>query len=186
LTEPPRLALGRGGISVDWVCQRPGSALVSSGNQPAPVWMPVQYPHRSCRTGRRFSDTLRAASFIDKVRHPRIPFWMHCPSALACDHSMRRPVRRCRFRAAPVCRHEPGYETPATAGLRSFWASAGIPKRSCGRSNGLRRRPRLVGFDVERFANLETGQAATVDAPLAMSLIAEICGSHRPARDQRS
>src|SRR5947209_17999377 len=27
--------------------------------------------------------------------------------------------------------------------------------------------------DVERFSNLETGQAATVDAPLAMALVAE-------------
>ena len=36
--------------------------------------------------------------------------------------------------------------------------------------------------DVERFSNLETGQSATVDAPLAMSLIAEDCGRHNPAR----
>jgi hypothetical protein len=27
--------------------------------------------------------------------------------------------------------------------------------------------------DVERFSNLETGQSATVDAPLAMEIIAE-------------
>ena len=27
--------------------------------------------------------------------------------------------------------------------------------------------------DVERFSNIETGQSATVDAPLAMSLVAE-------------
>ena len=27
--------------------------------------------------------------------------------------------------------------------------------------------------DVERFSNLETGQSATVDAPLAMSLVTE-------------
>ena len=34
--------------------------------------------------------------------------------------------------------------------------------------------------EVERFANLETGQAATVDAPLAMSLIAEIAAATTP------
>ena len=27
--------------------------------------------------------------------------------------------------------------------------------------------------DVERFSNLETGQSATIDAPLALELIAE-------------
>jgi tRNA (cmo5U34)-methyltransferase len=27
--------------------------------------------------------------------------------------------------------------------------------------------------DVERFSNLETGQSATIDAPLAMALVAE-------------
>ena len=34
--------------------------------------------------------------------------------------------------------------------------------------------------EVERFANLETGQAATVDAPLAMSLIAESAAATTP------
>ena len=34
--------------------------------------------------------------------------------------------------------------------------------------------------DVERFSNLETGQSATVDAPLAMSLIAEVAAATTP------
>jgi len=34
--------------------------------------------------------------------------------------------------------------------------------------------------DVERFSNLETGQSATVDAPLAMSLIAEAAAAVTP------
>src|SRR6266852_2630151 len=34
--------------------------------------------------------------------------------------------------------------------------------------------------DVERFSNLETGQSATVDAPLAMSLIAEAAAATTP------
>jgi tRNA (cmo5U34)-methyltransferase len=38
--------------------------------------------------------------------------------------------------------------------------------------------------DVERFANLETGQSATVDAPLAMTLIAQAAAAATPhARD---
>jgi len=35
--------------------------------------------------------------------------------------------------------------------------------------------------DVERFSNLETGQSATVDAPLAMSLIAEAASVTTPS-----
>lgn len=34
--------------------------------------------------------------------------------------------------------------------------------------------------DVERFANLETGQSATVDAPLAMALVAEAAAATTP------
>jgi tRNA (cmo5U34)-methyltransferase len=34
--------------------------------------------------------------------------------------------------------------------------------------------------DVDRFSNLETGQSATVDAPLAMSLIAEVAAATTP------
>src|SRR5262245_13854991 len=34
--------------------------------------------------------------------------------------------------------------------------------------------------DVERFSNLETGQSATVDAPLAMELIAEAAAATTP------
>lgn len=34
--------------------------------------------------------------------------------------------------------------------------------------------------DVDRFSNLETGQSATVDAPLAMSLIAEVAAAVTP------
>ena len=38
--------------------------------------------------------------------------------------------------------------------------------------------------DVERFSNLETGQSATVDAPLAMTLVAETAAAVTPqARD---
>jgi SAM-dependent methyltransferase len=39
-----------------------------------------------------------------------------------------------------------------------------------------------VRFDqeVERFSNLETGQQATIDAPLAMALIAEAAGRVNP------
>lgn len=32
---------------------------------------------------------------------------------------------------------------------------------------------RRFDTDVERFSNLETGQSATVDAPLAMALVAQ-------------
>ena len=34
--------------------------------------------------------------------------------------------------------------------------------------------------EVERFSNLETGQSATVDSPLAMSLIADVAGATTP------
>src|SRR4051812_36353726 len=34
--------------------------------------------------------------------------------------------------------------------------------------------------DVERFSNLETGQSATVDAPLAMTLIADAAAASTP------
>src|ERR1700679_1345591 len=35
--------------------------------------------------------------------------------------------------------------------------------------------------DVERFSNLATGQSATVDAPLAMALVAEAAAAATPA-----
>ena len=38
--------------------------------------------------------------------------------------------------------------------------------------------------DVERFSNLETGQSATVDAPLAMSLVAETAAAVTPRATQ--
>src|SRR6266404_4467781 len=34
--------------------------------------------------------------------------------------------------------------------------------------------------DVERFSNLETGQSATVDAPLAMALVAQAAAGTTP------
>ena len=34
--------------------------------------------------------------------------------------------------------------------------------------------------DVERFSNLETGQSATVDAPLAMDLVTEAAAVSTP------
>ena len=34
--------------------------------------------------------------------------------------------------------------------------------------------------DVERFSNLETGQSATVDSPLAMALVAEAAAATTP------
>ena len=34
--------------------------------------------------------------------------------------------------------------------------------------------------DVERFSNLETGQSATVDAPLVMALVAEAAAATTP------
>ena len=34
--------------------------------------------------------------------------------------------------------------------------------------------------DVERFSNLETGQSATVDAPLALSLVTEAAAATTP------
>ncbi|QJX00596.1 class I SAM-dependent methyltransferase [Frigoriglobus tundricola] len=39
---------------------------------------------------------------------------------------------------------------------------------------------RRFDADVERFSNLETGQAATVDAPLAMALVAAAAGAATP------
>jgi tRNA (cmo5U34)-methyltransferase len=36
------------------------------------------------------------------------------------------------------------------------------------------------GADVERFSNLETGQSATVDAPLAMALVAQTAAATTP------
>src|SRR3954449_3837563 len=35
--------------------------------------------------------------------------------------------------------------------------------------------------DVERFSNLETGQSATVDAPLALALVAKAAAAATPA-----
>ena len=34
--------------------------------------------------------------------------------------------------------------------------------------------------DVERFSSLETGQSATMDAPLVLSLVARVAAEHRP------
>ena len=34
--------------------------------------------------------------------------------------------------------------------------------------------------DVERFSNLETGQSATMDSPLAMELIAQVAAATTP------
>jgi tRNA (cmo5U34)-methyltransferase len=39
---------------------------------------------------------------------------------------------------------------------------------------------RLFDADVERFSNLESGQSATVDAPLAMALVAEAAAATTP------
>src|SRR5881398_1949676 len=39
---------------------------------------------------------------------------------------------------------------------------------------------RRFDADVDRFSNLETGQSATVDAPLAMTLIAEAAAATTP------
>ena len=39
---------------------------------------------------------------------------------------------------------------------------------------------RRFDADVERFANLETGQSATVDAPLAMALVAQAAAATTP------
>jgi tRNA (cmo5U34)-methyltransferase len=39
---------------------------------------------------------------------------------------------------------------------------------------------RRFDADVERFSNLETGQSATVDAPLAMALVAEAAAASTP------
>jgi tRNA (cmo5U34)-methyltransferase len=40
---------------------------------------------------------------------------------------------------------------------------------------------RRFDADVERFSNLETGQSATVDAPLAMALVAEAAAAATPS-----
>src|SRR3954471_3769045 len=39
---------------------------------------------------------------------------------------------------------------------------------------------RRFDADVERFSNLETGQSATVDAPLALDLVAEAAAAATP------
>src|SRR5438034_7780463 len=39
---------------------------------------------------------------------------------------------------------------------------------------------RRFDADVERFSNLETGQSATVDAPLALALVAEAAAATTP------
>src|SRR5262249_48693931 len=39
---------------------------------------------------------------------------------------------------------------------------------------------RRFDADVERFSNLDTGQSATVDAPLAMALVAEAAAATTP------
>src|SRR6266478_1538676 len=39
---------------------------------------------------------------------------------------------------------------------------------------------RRFDADVERFSNLETGQSATIDAPLAMALVAEAATATTP------
>ena len=38
--------------------------------------------------------------------------------------------------------------------------------------------------DVERFSNLETGQSATIDAPLAMALVAQAAAATTPQARQ--
>ena len=43
-----------------------------------------------------------------------------------------------------------------------------------------RRYSAAVDADVERFSNLQTGQSATVDAPLAMALVAEAAAVTTP------
>jgi tRNA (cmo5U34)-methyltransferase len=45
---------------------------------------------------------------------------------------------------------------------------------------------RRFDADVERFSNLETGQSATVDAPLAMALVAEAAAVTTPATSSTS
>ncbi|MBL0382274.1 MAG: hypothetical protein JKP90_22230 [Desulfofustis sp. PB-SRB1] len=40
--------------------------------------------------------------------------------------------------------------------------------------------------DVERFSHLETGQSATVDAPLAMELIARAAIAATPGHEKRT
>ena len=37
--------------------------------------------------------------------------------------------------------------------------------------------------DVERFSNLETGQSATIDAPLVLDLITAVAAATNPQRD---
>lgn len=44
---------------------------------------------------------------------------------------------------------------------------------------------RRFDADVKRFSDLETGQAATIDAPLAMELISEAAISATPRIDAR-
>ena len=39
--------------------------------------------------------------------------------------------------------------------------------------------------DVERFSNLETGQQATIDAPLVLELVSQACARHLRAGDIR-
>ena len=55
----------------------------------------------------------------------------------------------------------------------------------CGVGNGMMKSTveeirRRFDADVERFSNLETGQSATVDAPLAMTLVAEAAAATTP------
>ena len=44
---------------------------------------------------------------LNLMRHLRMPLWMHCPAALACNDCIRRPVRRCWLKVATVDWLEP-------------------------------------------------------------------------------
>src|SRR5947199_10317724 len=72
-------------------------------------------------------------------------------------------------------------ESPRPAGGKQFPARTGSAdaKGDAMKSTVDEIRQRFDA-DVERFSNLDTGQSATVDAPLAMALVAEAAAATTP------
>src|SRR5262249_35436439 len=67
----------------------------------------------------------------------------------------------------------------ASSKFRSFSKCGGAMKSETMKSTVDEIRQRF-DEDVERFSNLETGQSATVDAPLAMALVAQAAALSTP------
>src|SRR4051812_39272069 len=68
----------------------------------------------------------------------------------------------------------------ATVELRIFSGADGGGEGGGAMKSTVEEIRRRFDADVERFSNLETGQSATVDAPLALELVAEAAAATTP------